>query len=70
MTKLLTALIVGVVAFLGVLSLGFVLALIQGLVVWLLWEPVAVAVFSAPAISYWQAVGLALLAGVLFGKGK
>lgn len=38
-----------------------------GLAVYLLWNNVVVAVLGVPSVSYWQALGLFVLAKILFG---
>ncbi len=44
-----------------------VLALVFGFIIQWLWNDVMTAVFSLPAVTYWQAVGLFALARFLFG---
>lgn len=44
----------------------FFLAVVRGVFVYFLWSPVAVDIFGAPAISFWQAVGISYLSAVLF----
>jgi uncharacterized membrane protein len=41
-------------------------ALITGLPLWILWNLVAVDIFDVPHITFWQAVGLQIIAGLLF----
>jgi uncharacterized membrane protein len=47
---------------------GFIclVALITGLPLWILWNLVAVDIFDVPHITFWQAVGLQIIAGLLF----
>ncbi len=45
-----------------------VLAVIFGIFVKLLWNALMPEIFGLPAITYWQAVGLAVLAHVFFGS--
>lgn len=42
------------------------IALVLGLPVWLLWNWFVPELFHLPQLSFWQAVGLNLLCGVLF----
>lgn len=37
---------------------------------WLLWGAIAVAIFSLPALSYWQFWGLSILCHILFVGSK
>lgn len=37
---------------------------------WLLWGAIAVAIFSLPALSYWQFWGLSILCHILFVSSK
>lgn len=46
------------------------LALIKGTIVWLIWPHVAVAVFGLPVLTWWKAVLLSWLCGLLFGGSK
>ena len=50
------------------IGLGVVWLAIMALAAWLLWNALLPAIFSLPAISYWQALGLLLLSRVLFGR--
>jgi len=43
--------------------LGCVLA---GVIVYFLWNWVAVDAFNAPVLTFWQAIGLSILCGLLF----
>lgn len=52
-----------VMTLIGLLCLA---ALIIGLPLWLLWNAVIPDVFGLPHISFWQAVGLNLIANILF----
>lgn len=55
------------------LLLAATLALVFGYVVMLLWNSLIPDIFALPAITYWQSVGLLLLARILvggFGHGK
>lgn len=60
-----------VVKIIGLVILGVIgfaaLAFIFGLVIQWLWNHLMPAVFGLPEISYWQAVGLAVLARIFFG---
>ena len=49
--------------------LGIVLVFAIGLVVQSLWNGLMPDIFRLPAISYWQAMGLFVLAKILFGFG-
>lgn len=53
----------GVLIFVGVICL---LALLLGTPLWILWNMVMPDVFGLPYISFWQAVGLQLVAALLF----
>jgi hypothetical protein len=61
-----------VMKIIGLVLLGFVavitLAAIFGLAVQWLWNTLMPVVFSLPEVSYWQAVGLVVLAQVFFGN--
>lgn len=46
------------------------LALLLGLPLWILWNLVMPDVFNLPHISFWQAVGLQLIASLLFKDFK
>ncbi len=46
-----------------------VLAVLLGFFVMFLWNATMVPIFGVPEISYWQAVGLFLLAKMFFGFG-
>ncbi len=52
----------------GILIAAF-FALVFGLFVMLLWNWLMPALFSLPAVSYWQAVGLIIIARLIFGGG-
>lgn len=43
------------------------LAIVFGLVIQWLWNELMPAIFGLPEVSYWQAVGLVVLAHILFG---
>jgi hypothetical protein len=60
MRKFLAAKILG-----GLILVGIVLAGV-GWAVLLLWNWLMPAIFALPAITYWQAVGLLVLSGILF----
>ncbi len=47
--------------------IGFAFALLFGLIVKMLWNWLAPALFGLGTIHYWQAVGLLVLARILFG---
>ena len=46
-----------------------VICLVLGLLIELLWNSTIAAMFGLPAISYWQAIGLFILAKFFFGFG-
>lgn len=48
----------------------FAVAFIAGLVVSWLWNRLMPGIFSLPAITYWQAMGLFILAQLFFGSGS
>lgn len=56
----------------GLVILGIVgaaaLAIIFGLVIQWLWNSLMPEIFGLPEVSYWQAVGLAVLSHILFGS--
>lgn len=56
----------------GLVILGIVgaavLAIIFGLVIQWLWNTLMPEIFGLPEVSYWQAVGLAVLSHILFGS--
>jgi hypothetical protein len=41
-------------------------ALLTGLPLWILWNLVLVDILDVPHITFWQAVGLQIIAGLLF----
>ena len=49
-----------------VIGMLFVVAIILGLPVLLLWNWLMPTIFNLPEITFWQAVGLSILSGVLF----
>lgn len=53
----------------GGVAFFIVIGLLFGLVIQLLWNATLAAVFSLPSISFWQAVGLFILAKLFFGFG-
>jgi len=55
-----------VMAVIGIIGLA-VLALLFGIFVKLLWNALMPAIFGLPAIGFWQAVGLVVLAHIFFG---
>lgn len=57
----------GCAAILGVIALVLVVAFAGPLVTMWLWNWVAVDLFAAPVITYWQALGLQWLCHILFG---
>ena len=57
------------VAMVGGLILVAVIGLALGFVVQFLWNRTIAAMFALPAISYWQAFGLFMLAKLFFGMG-
>jgi hypothetical protein len=48
------------------LALAFGVLCLEGWIVMLLWNAVAVAVFGAPTLSFWLSVGILLLCNILF----
>lgn len=56
-------------AVIGGLFLAGFLGLAVGILVKLLWNVTLTPVFDLPAITYWQAVGLFILAKLMFGFG-
>ncbi|MGE0771712.1 MAG: hypothetical protein AB7K37_08375 [Cyclobacteriaceae bacterium] len=50
--------------------LGIIFIVLVGFVTQLLWNWLVPALFAGPVITYWQALGLLLLAKILFGFGK
>ncbi len=60
-----------VVKVVGLVLLGIIgltlLAIVFGIFVKLLWNALMPEIFGLPEIGYWQAVGLAVLAHILFG---
>lgn len=57
-----------VVHLIALLALACVLALLLGYVVMWLWNAILPAILPAHPISYWQSVGLLVLARILFGS--
>jgi hypothetical protein len=56
---------------LWLIPLGFVIAVaIRGLLVMLLWNELLTLLFDFPFISFLQAVGLDILAGIIFNRYK
>lgn len=53
----------------GGLFMVIIFALIFGFLLKLLWNATIVELFGLPAITYWQAIGLFILAKFLFGFG-
>ena len=49
--------------------IGIVCVLVLGMVVMYLWNWLVPTVFNGPQISFWQALGIFLLAKILFGFG-
>ena len=64
--------LVKVLIVMGFVLLGIIavtaLAVLFGFVVMWLWNALMPAIFSLPAIGYWQAVGLVVLAHIFFGN--
>jgi hypothetical protein len=54
--------------FLGIMALLCLVCLILGLPLMLLWNWLMPLVFGLPTLTFWQAVGMNLLASILFGK--
>lgn len=59
--------VIGMVA--GGIALAVVLALVLGLLIQFLWNATLAAIFGIAAITYWQAVGLFILAKLFFSLG-
>lgn len=57
--------ILGVLAFIGLIA---ILAVLLALPLMLLWNWLMPEIFGLTTISFWQALGLNLLSGILFGK--
>jgi hypothetical protein len=55
--------------FLKFLPIGAVCVLLLGTVIMLLWNWLVPPIFNGPEISFWQALGLFLLAKIIFGFG-
>lgn len=58
----------GLIVVLGAIALGLVVALIIGLPVMLLWNWLVPDLFAGPTITFWQAVGIAVLGSLLTGS--
>lgn len=56
--------------FLKVLAGGFVAVLLLGLIVMTMWNWLVPDLFHGPQISFWQALGIFILAKILFGGWK
>ena len=52
---------------LGIILLVVLLLCIEPFLVMLLWNWIAVSLFSAPVITFWHAVGICWLCNLLFG---
>jgi len=66
MTKYLT--VIGITStFIGILTLG---ALLMGLPIMLLWNWLMPAIFDLGLITFFQAVGISLLSGLLFSSNN
>jgi hypothetical protein len=52
--------------FMAVIGAMCFVALLTGLPLWILWNLVVVNIFDVPHITFWQAVGLQIIAGLLF----
>jgi hypothetical protein len=61
------AVIVGIVLF-GALFIG-AMAILFGYIIMWLWNALMPGLFDLPTLTYWQAVGLFILAKILFGFG-
>lgn len=55
---------------LGVLAVICLVCLLLGLPLMLLWNWLMPLVFGLPTLTFWQAVGMNLLASILFGKAS
>jgi hypothetical protein len=53
---------------LGAIGVLGIVALFLGLPLMLLWNWLIPIIFNLPEITFWQAVGLNILAGILFNK--
>ena len=51
------------------LAMVVAMSLLMALPVWLLWNDLMPDLFHLPAITFWQALGLSMLARCLFGTG-
>jgi hypothetical protein len=56
-----------IVLIIGGIILGVGVAILVGFIVMWLWNGLMPKLFNLPAISYWQGIGLAILARLLFG---
>jgi len=54
--------------FLAALLFLLVVAFLFGWPLMILWNWLVPAIFGLPTITFWQAIGLNLLSGILFGK--
>ena len=59
-----------IVAFLGIFGIWALLTLIFAWPVQLLWNWLVPALFSGPEVTIWQALGLEVLIGLLFGRSS
>jgi hypothetical protein len=57
----------GVLLILAAIIMGLVVAMIIGLPVMLLWNWLMPELFGGPTVTFWQAVGLAVLGSLLTG---
>lgn len=55
-------------AIITAIGLVFILALLLAFPTWLLWNLLMPDIFQLPQIGFWQAFGLLLLTGFLFGS--
>lgn len=60
--KIIGLILLGVFMVIGAVT---VLALFGGTIVWFLWPQVMVPVFNLPALTWWQAVSLTWICGIL-----
>ncbi len=59
--------IVGFVGCLGIILLVILLLCIEPFLIMWLWNWIAVGLFNAPVITFWQAFGIGWLCNLLFG---
>jgi hypothetical protein len=66
MNKFVENLIVGLIVFLGAITLLFLICVLSSVLVMLLWNWLMPVIFHLPEISIWQAWGLSFLTSILF----